>query len=119
MRVIDADLLANNIKSWAENIRDIRNDNKCFFTEENILKAINDQPTIEDVQIAINKHIPKKIFHQGYEYKGRMIYLNGINGVPYDLCPNCKTNLCTDGFLGRDKKRINYCENCGQRLDWS
>ena len=86
---------------------------------ENVLKAIDDQPTIEDVQNAINKQIPQKIFHQGYEYEGQMIYPVGINGVPYDLCPNCKTNLCTDGFLGRDKKRMNYCENCGQRLDWT
>ena len=37
MRLIDADLFANNVKTWAENIRDFRSDNKCFFTEENIL----------------------------------------------------------------------------------
>ena len=119
MRTIDADLFKSNVKAWAENIRDFRSDNKCFFTEENVLKAIDDQPTIEDIQIAINKQIPQKIFHQGYEYEGQMIYPVGIDGVPYDLCPNCKTNLCTDGVLGRDKNRMKYCENCGQRLDWS
>lgn len=70
MRVIDADLFINNVKAWAENIRDIRSDNKYFFTEENILKVINDQPTVEDVQTAIDKQTPQKIFHQGYEYKG-------------------------------------------------
>ena len=47
MRTIDADLFKNNVKAWAENIRDFRSDNKCFFTEENILKAIDDQPTVE------------------------------------------------------------------------
>lgn len=50
LRTIDADLFKSNIKAWAENIRDIRSDNKCFFTEENILKAIDDQPTVNDVQ---------------------------------------------------------------------
>jgi len=50
MRTIDADLFKNNVKAWAENIRDFRSDNKCFFTEENILKAIDDQPTVNDVQ---------------------------------------------------------------------
>ena len=82
-----------------------------------ILK-LNDK-SIDCVIKALEKQISQKIFHQGYEYKGGMIYPNGINDVPYDLCPNCKKNLCTDGFLGRDKKRMNYCENCGQRLDWS
>lgn len=50
MRTIDADLFKSNVKVWAENIRDFRSDNKCFFTEENILKAIDDQPTVNDVQ---------------------------------------------------------------------
>ena len=50
MRTIDADLFKSNVKAWAENIRDIRSDNKCFFTEENILKAIDDQPTVNDAQ---------------------------------------------------------------------
>ena len=50
MRIIDADLFKNNVKAWAENIRDFRSDNKCFFTEENILKAIDNQPTVNDVQ---------------------------------------------------------------------
>ena len=49
MRTIDSDLFKSNVKAWAENIRDIRSDNKCFFTEENILKAIDDQPTVETV----------------------------------------------------------------------
>lgn len=81
-----------------------------------------DGNAFEDMEMAIKaleKQIPQKIFHQGYKYKGEMIYPNGINGIPYDLCPNYKTNLCTDGFLVRYKKRMKYCKNCGQRLDWS
>ena len=76
--------------------------------------------TRKAVQIAIDKQIPMKITHPGcYDNEGLWHTWNGINGVPYDLCPNCEINLCTDGAFDRDKKRMNYCENCGQKLDWS
>lgn len=69
---------------------------------------------------AIEKQIPKKITHPGcYDNEGVWHTWNGIDGVPYDLCPNCEINLCTSGALGRDKNRIKYCENCGQKLDWT
>ena len=69
---------------------------------------------------AIEKQIPKKIIHPGgYDNYGIWHTWNGIDGVPYDLCPSCGTNLCTDGVFGRDKNRIKYCENCGQKLDWT
>jgi hypothetical protein len=66
---------------------------------------------------SLEKQIPKKIIYQEYEYNDEKIRINGIDGVPYDLCPNCKTNLCTTGFFAR--KKMNYCPDCGQRLDWS
>lgn len=72
------------------------------------------------VIIALEKQIPKKPKQYGVTDKEGVFHpINGINGVPYDLCPNCETNLCTDGFFGRDKKGLNYCEKCGQALDWS
>ena len=46
MRTIDADLFKNNVKTLAENIRNIRDDDKVFFTEENILDLINKQKEI-------------------------------------------------------------------------
>ena len=68
---------------------------------------------------AIEKQVSKKITHPGcYDNEGVWHTWNGIDGVPYDLCPNCETNLCTDGVFGRDKKRMKYCENCGQKLDF-
>ena len=94
MRTIDADLFKNNVKAWAENIRDVRSDNKCFFTEENILKAIDDQPTIEDVQIAINKQIPKKVYHF-------------IDDDTFE------TSCCAIDVTNEDFK---YCPECGQLL---
>lgn len=66
---------------------------------------------------ALEKQIPKKITHHGcYDNKGVWHTWVGIDGVPYDLCPNCSTNLCTEGKLAKEK--MNYCEKCGQKLDW-
>lgn len=75
--------------------------------------------TPEECRAAVEKQIPKKITHPGcFDNEGVWHTWNGIDGVPYDLCPNCETNLCTDGVFGRDKKKMKYCENCGQKLDW-
>ena len=45
-RLIDANELVKDLKEWAENIRNIRDDDKVFFTEENILDLINKQKEI-------------------------------------------------------------------------
>jgi hypothetical protein len=75
---------------------------------------------IEKAVKSMEKQIPKKPKHSGdVDNEGVFHPINGISGVPYDLCPNCQTNLCTDGFLGRNKKSMKHCENCGQKLDWS
>ena len=66
---------------------------------------------------ALKKQLPKKPEKDGVT--GVFHPINGIDGVPYDLCPNCYSNLCTTGMFGRDKERMKYCEKCGQRLDWS
>jgi hypothetical protein len=95
MRIIDADLFKSNVKAWAENIRDIRSDNKCFFTEENILKAIDDQPTVETVN------------------DGEWLSLdtNLIEGY------NC--SVCGHIFYMTEygqKIRTKYCSNCGAKM---
>lgn len=69
---------------------------------------------------SLEKQLPKKPKQYGVtDTEGVFHPINGVNGVPYDLCPNCETNLCTDGFFGRSKNGFNYCEYCGQRIDWS
>lgn len=69
---------------------------------------------------ALKKQLPEKVKQRGVTTQDGIFHrINGINGVPYDLCPNCEVNLCTDGILGRNKKDMKYCERCGQRLDWS
>lgn len=76
--------------------------------------------TIDEFKALKEKNEPKKIAHQGcYDADGVLHIWNGINGMPYDLCPNCEINFCTDGRFGRDKRKIKYCNNCGQKLDWS
>ena len=75
---------------------------------------------IEAIQIAIQaleKQIPKKPVHDGcLDSEGMWHEWNGVNGRPYDLCPNCNTNLCCE--MPNDNKP-NYCSKCGCRLDWS
>ena len=35
------------------------------------------------------------------------------------LCPNCGANAETDCGDDMLDYRLNYCDNCGQKLDWS
>lgn len=66
---------------------------------------------------ALEKQIPKKPVHDGcFDSEGMWNEWNGINGRPYDLCPNCNTNLCCE--MNYDNKP-KYCKHCGQKLDWS
>lgn len=66
---------------------------------------------------ALEKQIPKKPVHDGcFDSKGMWHEWKGVNGRPYDLCPNCNTNLCCE--MPYDNKP-NYCSKCGCRLDWS
>ena len=75
---------------------------------------------IEAIQIAIQaleKQIPKKPVHDGcLDNEGVWHEWNGVNGIPYDLCPNCNTNLCCEMHYDNKPK---YCSKCGFRLDWS
>lgn len=66
---------------------------------------------------ALEKYIPKKPVYDGcFDSEGMWHEWNGINGRPYDLCPNCNTNLCCE--MNYDNKP-KYCKHCGQKLDWS
>ena len=87
----------------------------------NLLKDLQDNYNIymADCKVieALVKQIPKKPVKSGVtDSKGVFHPINGIDGVPYDLCPNCETNLCTTGMLARNKTK--YCQECGQKLDW-
>ena len=60
----------------------------------------------ESLKLAINaleKQIPMKVVEE------RNIY----------LCPNCGSSAETDCGDDMLDYRLNYCDNCGQKLDWS
>ena len=57
MRLIDADKLANELKSYVSNIKNIRSDRNCFLTEKNVLSLIDSQEEVSEIRIAgIKKH---------------------------------------------------------------
>lgn len=42
---------------------------------------------------------------------------NSGERIPFEwYCPTCGSVLCDDGYKDTE---IAFCENCGQRLDWS
>lgn len=89
--------------------------------QQNIDMPFRGSISIEASELAIQaleKQIPKKPVKSGVtDSKGIFHPLNGIDGVPYDLCPNCDSNLCTTGRIAR--RKMKYCQDCGQKLDWS
>lgn len=71
---------------------------------------------LEEFRAAVEKQTAKRALHQGcYDKNGEWHEWNGINGKPYELCPNCRANLCCETPLDIKPK---YCPNCGQKLDW-
>lgn len=94
-------------------------DKDCESCELNYSKGTIGQQTeaMEIAIMALGKQIPKKPVHDGcFDSEGMWHEWNGVNGRPYDLCPNCNTNLCCE--MPYDNKQ-KYCKHCGQRLDWS
>ena len=55
-------------------------------------------------QKALEKQIPKKVIF-------------GHDEQDYVCCPNCKLGLMSMDWY--DHFKCNYCEDCGQALDWS
>lgn len=62
-----------------------------------------------DIENALEKQIPKKL-------KGKEV---GRFGLAL-LCPNCENQVAMiwDSVLQKGKYKQNYCDNCGQALDW-
>ena len=92
------------------------NSDKCDDCEL-CYKQGNNGERIESTNMAIQaleKQIPKKPVHDGcLDNEGMWHEWNGVNGRPYDLCPNCNTNLCCEMPYDNKPK---YCKHCGQRL---
>lgn len=80
---------------------------KAIETVSDVLETYLSIGTPGECQIAVLKQTALEV------EKSRT---NGIEGVPYDICPGCGINLCTTGILA--KKKEPYCGNCGQKLQW-
>lgn len=41
-------------------------------------------------------------------------------GIPHRqaVCPNCDRYIGTMYFIGEGKRKISYCDSCGQAIDW-
>lgn len=92
-------------------------DNMCdLAAAENLIEEYRAIGTPEECRAAVEKQTAKRALHQGcYDKNGEWHEWNGINGKPYELCPNCRANLCCETPLDIKPK---YCKNCGQKLDW-
>ena len=80
----------------------------CRQSLDNVVKRCNEYEqigTVEECREAMEKRKPKKPYHEEWI---------GIDGVPYDLCPNanCRKNIYTTS------SKISYCEHCGQAITW-
>ena len=85
-----------------------------------VADAGSDTEWTKEYDKSLEKSYPKKITHPGvYDNEGKWHTWNGIDGRPYDLCPSCGVNLCTDGEPIEVKRKMRFCSNCGQKLDWS
>lgn len=57
MRLIDADKLVDELKSYVSKIKNIRSDDNCFLAEEDVLDLIESQESISAIHITeIKKH---------------------------------------------------------------
>lgn len=60
--------------------------------------------TLEEYRASKEKQTAKKVKNSGER-------------VPFEwYCPSCGNVLCDDGYKDTE---ITFCENCGQKLDWS
>ena len=81
------------------------NNDKCYDCDLCYAQGTTGEH-IESVKVAIQaleKQIPKKVLAE------RNIY----------ICPNCGASAETDCGDDMLDYRLNYCDNCGQKLDWS
>jgi len=101
----------------AEELKHITENKAISMMQEHLelLDEYKELGTVEELREAMEKQKAKKTKHQGcFDNKGVWHGWNGVNGKPYEICPNCETNLCCE--MPHDTKP-KYCKNCGQAID--
>lgn len=74
-------------------------DGSFFPTEKEVLLTYIKQQ--ESLVKLVERDTPKKV------------EVVALTTILYPICPNCKIDLNVDYYKQK------YCDNCGQRLDWS
>lgn len=79
--------------------------NGDYMTYKNAIIVLRMIPELAEEKAieALEKQIPKKVVSD------KNIY----------ICPNCGASAETDCGDDMLDYRLNYCDNCGQKLDWS
>ena len=96
MRLIDADAL---YRAGLDEYISVYGGDEYEFDETRFSRLIQSEPTA-----TVERDIPKAPIDQQLEEDGY-----GAWGSLYGHCPNCKGTVYDEQ---------NYCEKCGQRLDW-
>lgn len=83
----------------------VRDDNSIAYELDT-----NDCNWIEMAKSALEKQIPKKLKTIEVGHFGLVL-----------LCPSCENEIAMiwESVLQKGKYKQNYCDNCGQALDWS
>lgn len=71
-------------------------------------KQVNE--AIEVLQELVDKATPKKVNNEENHYVFETYELSHVSGD----CPNCGSTFYYDEY-----ETLNYCQHCGQALDWS
>ena len=96
-------------------INDDSNDSKFleddYIANDMAIKALEEIQqyralgTVEKLRVARDKQIPKKVIPR---------HIRKYDGFDDGECPTCGNSVLRDGFSNDV-----YCDECGQKLDWS
>ena len=76
-----------------------------------LLSDLLERLRLQQLQIKCERDIPKKV---------KSVVRNMIHeGFETGECPTCGRFIVNVANWSNDKLSCNYCENCGQRLDWN
>jgi len=94
----------NNMTESEKLIRNEAEAIKCLKSNKPTSGYVMLQESVDMAIQVLEKQVPRKVKNSGER-------------IPFEwYCPTCGELLCDDGYKDTD---IKYCDNCGQKLDWS